>query len=212
MQKVLNTTFEADVLSDPNVSLVGSYLYDALNPLSGDRSLRMSTDPSEEPFYFWFWRYNLPLMAGIVRLEATAAMNNNMRSFGVGWRIIKNNMLAIMFVRINYATNCIELVQNTEPHIWQTISSPVPMSLRSNNPLRPFRFSLDVDVDTLRYKRVEVHDFLCRTLPNSFAYDLDIPNTPTAFPSIDSMTVKINPQGENGLIGTTWMDEVTVWN
>jgi hypothetical protein len=210
MNQVLQTDFENAL--DPNIELVGTCLFDTPNALVGTTSLRMVTDPSEAPYYFWYWHHNLPVQSGVVRLEVTAAINNNVRSFGIGWQIVKNNMLAIMFARINYANNRIELVQNTNPHIWQTVAEPVPLALRSNNPLKIFRYSLDLDVDTLTYKRVCIHDFLSRTLPNEYIYLLNIVNIPTPYQESDSMTIKINPQGTEGVTAAVWLDNIRVFN
>lgn len=206
----LITDFEGEL--DPNVLLDDGYVLDTVNPLVGERGLKMPTDPVNAPYYFYYWHSNLPLLTGVVRLEVTAAMDNNLNSFGIGWRIVRNGQLAIMFVRVNYGTDRIELVQGTAaPHIWQTVASPIPVALRNSALLRPFRLSLDVDVDTFTYKRVRLHDFLDRTLPNDYTYVLDIPNTPTTDANPNGMTMKINPQGMNGKVGVAWMDEVKIF-
>lgn len=205
------TDFENDPL-DPNISLDDGYILDTVNPLIGSRGLRMPTDPVNDPFYFDYYHTGFPLLTGVVRLEVTAAMNNPLSAFGIGWRIYKNNQLAIMYVRIHYGSDKIEVVQGTAaPHIWQTVVEPVPVALRNSSLLHPFRLSLDVDVDTLTYKRVRLHDFLDRTLPNDYVYALNIQNTPQAFTSTDGMTIKINPKGSLGVVGTAWMDDVKIY-
>jgi hypothetical protein len=191
--------------------LDGSYVMERNNSMIGDVSLRMKTDPVNAPYYFSYWNSGFPVINGVVRLEVTAAINPDIRSFGIGWRIYKGDTLAIMFARINYGNDCIELVQNTDPHIWQTIVSPIPVQLRQNNPLRPFRYSLDIDIDTLTYKRVRLHDFTNRSGIADFVYPISIENIPTESVEADGMTIKIHPQGSLGVTGVAWMDNVTIW-
>jgi hypothetical protein len=211
MDKILCTDFEGEL--DPAINLDGDYIVDHNNALVGDSSLRMATNPNNAPYYFSYW-HALPLMSGLVRLEVTAAINNNVRSFGIGWRVNKGGLLYIMFVRVNYDNDRIELVQGTPlPHLFLPVATPIPIALRSNNPLRPFRLSLDVDVDTMTYQRVRLHDFTSRNAINDFVWPINIVNNPLKDPyTPDGMTIKINPQGSAGLSGATWMDEVTVFN
>jgi hypothetical protein len=208
MNPYQRTDFETPL--PPEIDLIGDYAVDPVNSLIGDHSLRMETNPNDAPYYFYYWNYGLPLLPGVVRLEVTAAIDTSVRCFVIGWRIMKNDALSIMVVRLNYANNKIEVVENTSPHTYRTVASPIPVQVQSDNPLRPFRISLDVNTDTLAYARVRLHDFTNTSQPNDYIYPLSLSNVSSPLEGASGMTVKINPQASLGIIGTAWMDDVTI--
>lgn len=208
----ITTNFESAL--DPNIILGGSYFLDSANALVGEKSLRMVTSKTEAPYYFYYWHTGIPIPDTSIRLEATLAINPGIHSVGIGWKFIIGGNLSIMFCRVNYGNNKIELVEGTpSPHVWQTVASPIPTELRYNNPIRPFRMSLDINPLTFQYKRFRLHDFTSRARGgNNWVWDLSTVNRTDVSTDADGMLIKINPQGTSTVAGVAWIDEIRAYS
>lgn len=198
---------DIDTLSIPNISLQGEYEWDTSHNLIGEQSLRMTTNPSLQPYYFYLFA-SRPYTDTPIKIEVTAALSANTESFGIGWQVYRDGQLAIMFARLNYTSGNIEILETTAPHIWQTVA-PIPFNVRRDNVLQPFRMWLSIDPETMTYTEFGFHAYcLINGTTNRWVYPLSTAAVPTTTENTDALMIKINPQGKFNASATVWLGEI----
>ena len=190
----------------------GTWVWDAKNPAEGLKCLKLITNPTLQPYYFYFL-LPVPMQNVPIRVMCTTSMNPSIVSCGIGIKMIKDHLLYIMFTRLNFHRGKIELVRTTTlPHEWEDVADIPSQITRGQNPLYPTRMWLDIDPVNLSYINFGVHA-VTKPSPNLFEFLLDqIAEEPISTPDDDILYVKFDPQGslEPTPPAVVWFDALSM--
>lgn len=199
---------EIDTLYLPEDDNQGTWSLDSTNPLIGNKSFKMLTNPNLPPYYFYLFS-TLPYNPNPIKIGLTASLKTNIETFGIGFQIVKNGQLAIMFTRLNFTTNEIQTLRVTSPHVWESIGT-IPYAFRRDNLIEPFKMSLEISPSTWGYNKFSLHAICKPSGINKWDYPLTIVAEPTSSPQPDKVMIKINPQSKLGIVGEARIDNLEV--
>jgi hypothetical protein len=203
------TNFADYPFTDPyrTVTLDGDYELQKKPTPTGQECIYVKTDVVNNPFYFWFWKDFPDLPNKFLRLEVTASVDTILESFGIGWQIVHNGQLGIVFGRANFSLNKVEVLNTTSPHIW-TAHNNFPLSHLPKDFCKSFNIWLDCNPITFEYLSFGVQDNLTgasTVIPLNYSC---VP-TPNAVPN--RYRIKINPKSVSGVQATARIGSIRVY-